>query len=97
MKFKKAIAHSVQIDPTINGGFIVTVGCVNLAFGGLKDLRKAMDEYLADPKKVMDEYEAGVDAGNPTQMPDQTSLGAGQAVDRVQVRTPHPLIRGKLR
>ena len=73
MKFKKAIPYGINIEATINGGFIVTFGCVKLAYGDLKGLRKDLDEYLADPGKVAEEYKKAV----PNQRPDQPANARG--------------------
>ena len=86
MEFKKAIPYGIRIDPTINGGFIVTIGCsVTLAYGDLKQLRKASEEYFADPEKVEKEYSKArheqmpeVGPGNPPQAP-ATGLGSALA------------------
>lgn len=80
MKFEKAIPYGIKIEPTINGGFIVSVGCsVTLAFGDLKQLRKASEEYFADPKKVHEEYKKAAPpitgGGDPPQVP--MGMGGG--------------------
>ena len=50
MEFKKAIPRAISIEPTANGGFIVTTGCCVMSFGNAATLVEAMDQYLADPE-----------------------------------------------
>jgi len=58
MKFKKAIEHSINIYPSHNGGFTVSVGCATIVYGNLekKDMLSDLAEFLSEPEKVEKEY-----------------------------------------
>ena len=56
MKLGKAIKHNIIIEPTMNGGFYVTIGCGRFAFSNKKDLSAAIIEYLKNPEFLEEEY-----------------------------------------
>jgi hypothetical protein len=56
MEFKKAIPYNVVIEATINGGFLVGVGCVNLVYTDTAKLTKDLAEYLKDPDGVVKKH-----------------------------------------
>ena len=56
MKFKRSIPYQILIDPTPNGGFIVTVGCAKFPYHGYTQLIRDLTEYLENPVDVEKQY-----------------------------------------
>ncbi len=60
MRFIYTIPHNITIEAASNGGFLVTVGCAKLAYGGSKkEKNRLIDElyiYLRDPSKTITAY-----------------------------------------
>lgn len=56
MNFGKVINYSIQIEPSANNGFFVTVGCARLAYTDKKDLVADLEAFLDDPDRVEKEY-----------------------------------------
>ena len=69
MKFKQSIRYDINIKPTPNNGFIVTVGCVQVAYSNFSSLVQDLTEYLADPDTIERQYMADI------QKPDRVHLG----------------------
>lgn len=61
MKFKKKIDHDITITPTVNGGFIVKVGCATLVYRLASELVSDLGKYLEDPEGVEKEYREACD------------------------------------
>ncbi len=60
MKFGKVTMHEIRITPTINKGFIVSVGCATLAFENQKTMMDALEDFLSNPEGMEKRYnEAG--------------------------------------
>lgn len=62
MNFKKAIPYDIAIRPTPNGGFLVEVGCVKLAYSSAREMVLDLEEYLDDPEKVEIRYNMDIKA-----------------------------------
>lgn len=73
MKLGKRIKYKIEIDPTLNYGFVVKVGCGLFAFSNAKDLQTGLDEYLKNPEKFEKEYNdlQGATAEEVTEQPVQ--------------------------
>lgn len=56
MKFKRSIPYQILIDPTPNGGFIVTVGCVKVVYSDPTALLRDLTAYLQNPEDVEKQY-----------------------------------------
>ena len=56
MNFGKAIQYNIRIEPTVNDGFIVEVGCVRLVYTDKKDLVADLEAYLDNPERLEKEY-----------------------------------------
>ena len=58
--FNKRFHHDIVIKASDNGGYVVTVGCAMLVFGGGKDgivmLLDRLDNYLSDPEGMEKKY-----------------------------------------
>ena len=72
MKFGKIINCNIVIEPTVNMGFRVQVGCANLAFEDTRSLLKALEEYLGNPKIFEKAY-----SDIPGQTPDEAAQRVG--------------------
>ncbi len=60
MEFGKVTTHEIKITPTINKGFIVSVGCATLAFENQKTMIDALEDFLSNPEGMEKRYnEAG--------------------------------------
>ena len=60
MEFGKVTTHEIRITPTINKGFIVSVGCATLAFENQKTMMNALEDFLSNPEGMEKRYnEAG--------------------------------------
>lgn len=88
MEFKKAIPRTITIEPTANGGFIVTAGCCTLCFGNTARMVEAMDEYLSDPEGHEKRYNEMQTAESITTDQLQTSI-AGGTLDPRQLGPQH--------
>ena len=60
MKFKKAIRHTITIEPAANGGFFVTVGCGRFAFENGPSLLDGLKYYREDPDLAEKEYNKAI-------------------------------------
>lgn len=56
MKLGKVIKYKITIEPTLNNGFIVKVGCGLFGYSSSGNLLNALDEYLKNPEKFEKEY-----------------------------------------
>jgi len=60
LEFGKVTTHEIRITPTINKGFIVSVGCATLAFENQKTMMNALEDFLSNPEGMEKRYnEAG--------------------------------------
>jgi len=50
------LGRQMEIEPTVNKGFILRVGCAVLAFTDYNDLLNALAEYWSDPEAVEKQY-----------------------------------------
>lgn len=57
MKFYKIVPYPVNINPTLNQGFVVQVGCEALAFSTAEALLGFLTEYFRNPQAVVAAYE----------------------------------------
>ena len=64
MEFGKVTPHEIKITPTINKGFIVSVGCATLAFENQETMRNALEDYLSNSEGMEKRYNEA--AGNET-------------------------------
>lgn len=62
MKFKRSIPYKILIDPTPNGGFIVTIGCVKFAYAGHNQLFRDLAAYLENPEDFEKQYHHDISA-----------------------------------
>ena len=86
MDFRKAINHSILIEPSANNGFFVIVGCARLTYTDKKELIADLEAYLDAPGETEKVYnhvfaspEPEIDPG-PTQtppLPCLASVGVG--------------------
>ena len=76
MEFKRAIPHTVTIQPTDNSGFQVQVGCVTLAYPssmvGIEALIDDLKQYLIEPKAVIKAYNTTRNEFYITEVPGET-------------------------
>jgi hypothetical protein len=72
MKFQKAIPYEIRIFPTVNEGFVVIVGCCNLAYTDKNKLIADMAEFLNNPKKLERQY--GMQQGEDRLQPERSSM-----------------------
>jgi hypothetical protein len=56
MKFGKAINYTIQVEPSANYGFIVTVGCARFAYTSIKELLADFEEFLVAPDNMEKKY-----------------------------------------
>lgn len=56
MIFGKAIKHNIQIEPSANNGFFVSVGCGRFAYTDKKELIADLEAFLDNPKGMEKEY-----------------------------------------
>jgi Fe-S-cluster formation regulator IscX/YfhJ len=56
MNFGRVMNHSIQIEPSENNGFFVTVGCRRFAYTDKKDLIADLETFLDDPERMEQEY-----------------------------------------
>ena len=56
MRFKRSIPYQILIDPTPNGGFIVTVGCAKFAYAGYTQLIRDLTAYFENPEDFEKQY-----------------------------------------
>lgn len=54
--FKKAIPRDIHIQPSANGGLIVTVGCCTCTYQSITELMQDLHHYLKNPEKFEAEY-----------------------------------------
>ncbi len=54
--FVNSDAHKIVKIEILDVGFHVVVGCKSLAFTSKKDLLKALEMYIDDPKKAREKY-----------------------------------------
>ncbi|MDY6893846.1 MAG: hypothetical protein SVO01_00285 [Thermotogota bacterium] len=52
MNFRKAIEHSITIDPSLNNGFRVTIGCHTFVYTDKKKLIIDLGAYLDNPQET---------------------------------------------
>ncbi len=62
MELGKVTIHEIRITPTINKGFIVSVGCATLAFENQKTMMNALEDFLSNPEGMEKRYNEA--AGN---------------------------------
>lgn len=74
LKFELAFPYRIIIEPTVNGGVIVSVGCAQLSYENTNKMLKALKQYFADPEAVEKAYckcNALRAGGGPVAVPDQ--------------------------
>lgn len=72
MKFKRAMKHTIVIEPSANGGFHVSIGCCHLTYTDPSEMVQDLRRFLENPELVEREYlelENGVDINQPTRVP----------------------------
>jgi len=89
LKFELAFPYNIQIEPTVNGGVIVRVGCAQLTYENTNKMLKALKEYFSDPEAAEKAYNAcnALRAGGgevATAPPQPTLRGSGN------IRVPDP-------
>ena len=50
LKFELPFPYDIQIQPTVNGGCIVRVGCATLSYSNTNKMITDLRKYLADPE-----------------------------------------------
>ena len=89
LKFELAFPYNIQIEPTVNGGVIVRVGCAQLTYENTNKMLRALKDYFADPEAAERAYNAcnALRAGPnevATAPPTPTLRGSGN------IRAPDP-------
>jgi hypothetical protein len=77
IKLELAFPYDIQITPTVNGGCIVNVGCVQLSYSTPARMLIDLKKYLADPQgyeKAYNECNKTRGSGNALARPEQPSL-----------------------
>lgn len=75
LQFALAFPYNIQIEPTVNGGVLVRVGCAQLTYENTNKMLKALKQYFADPEAAEKAYnacnalKAGPEAPRPTTRP----------------------------
>jgi hypothetical protein len=59
----KAIPYDIVIKPSMNKGFIVTVGCSTTVFADGADLLEGIREYIEDPVGLDKKYNEAIGGG----------------------------------
>lgn len=90
MKFKKSIPYQILIDPTPNNGFIVTCGCVKVAYSNFSSLLADLASYFANPEEIEKQYNVDIAALGRVhigRMPDiqVTPYGAGKTASEISM------------
>jgi len=57
MELKQAIKHRITIDPSHNGGFIVTIGYARMVYANSEDIILDLKEFFLQPEKAEVEYD----------------------------------------
>jgi hypothetical protein len=52
----RKVNYTITIEPTMNGGFFVKVGCGKFSFTDYEDLLSALGDYFENPEKLEKEY-----------------------------------------
>ena len=60
-KFQQMIPHPVKIEPTINNGLKVMVGCAEFYYTSPRRLLLDLEDYLRHPEDAMREYSVAVE------------------------------------
>ena len=93
MEFGKVTTHEIKITPTINKGFIVSVGCATLAFENQKTMIDALEDFLSNPEGMEKRYnEAGgqdAEVATPPQEDCTAPDGAQLVARRDSARAAH--------
>jgi len=58
MEIGKAIKYNIQIEPSMNMGFIVKVGCGEFVAKNKKELIENLIQYLNNPEQTEKQYNA---------------------------------------
>lgn len=67
MELGKVINHKITIEPTMNKGFYVTVGCGRFSFSNTRDMVIGLTDYLDNPEFWEREYsKLGIQPQPPT-------------------------------
>jgi len=90
LKFERAIPYDIRIQSSSNNGFIVTVGCCTCVFSNKDDLKKALGEFLDDPRKMEKEYNSSSAPHDRTERP-MTEDAACEETPRPGVPVPRGL------
>ena len=56
MKFEKAMNHTITIEASHNGGYLVNVGCCRLVYADRTSLIADFADFIEDPKGVEEKY-----------------------------------------
>ena len=53
MEFKNVLPHAINISGTMNGGYLMEVGCSRFAYGDSDDMLELLKAYLDDPEGMV--------------------------------------------
>ena len=80
VEFNRRIPYSVVINPSINNGFIVRVGCAELHYQSVGVMLDDIRDYLEDPDRTIRAYNQAMEV--PLDAPDPPRPG--------EIRFPEP-------
>ncbi len=67
MEFKNVLPHAINISGTMNGGYLMEVGCARFAYGDSDDMLELVKAYLDDPEGMVKKYNKAMDKyGGPS-------------------------------
>lgn len=89
MKFGKVVNYSVEIEPSQNQGFIVSVGCQRRVYSTASEMMADLMQYLTDYENVVKQYhEANQGCGElaplSTQQGNVVGMGYGSVPEAPQ-------------
>jgi len=77
VEFNRRIPYNVVINPSINNGFVVRVGCAELHYQSVEAMLGDIKDYLVDPDRTIRAYNQAMevpsdapDAPRPAGLPD---------------------------
>lgn len=90
MKIQRGGGRTINIMPSNNNGWIVTVGCVTMVYTDLNMLGSDLVDYLSNPEEYEDEFNRLNSESQPATTCDvstvQCSPGQGQRLGRGSIR-----------
>ena len=68
VEFNRRIPYSVVINPSINNGFIVRVGCAELHYQSVGVMLDDIRDYLEDPDRTIRAYNQAMEVPQPQEV-----------------------------